>query len=153
MPTRITRLTHQVEITKICNQSARFRFWWVGGKLEFSQPASSGLDKNIGFYPSNLICAHPYQCQSQNDITKSIIYIPTSLQAFRGFKKQKKKKRRSKTSILLINTLYKISNCFTQQFKIFSSSCSFIKYFNNQANTHIVQSDISQYFPMSCLGF
>ena len=133
MPTRITRLTHQVEITKICNQSARFRFWWVGGKLEFSQPASSGLDKNIGFYPSNLICAHPYQCQSQNDITKSIIYIPTS--------------------ILLSNTLFKISNCFTQQFKIFSSSCSFIKYFNNQPNSHIVQSDISQYFPMSRLGF
>ena len=50
MPTRPTRLTRQVETTNICNQSTGFKFWWVGSRLEFSQPASGGLDRNIGVY-------------------------------------------------------------------------------------------------------
>ena len=60
MSTRPTHLTHPVETAKIYNQSARFRLWWVSGKFEFFQPASGGLDRNIGFYPPNLTRAHPY---------------------------------------------------------------------------------------------
>ena len=49
MPTYLTRITHWVETAKICNQSAGFRLWWVGG----------GLDRNIDVYPPNLTRAHP----------------------------------------------------------------------------------------------
>ena len=59
MPTYLTRITHWVETAKICNQSAGFRLWWVGGGLEFFQPASGGLDRNISIYPSNPTHAHP----------------------------------------------------------------------------------------------
>ena len=41
-------------------QSARFRLWWVCGGLKFSQPTSDKLDRNIGLYPSNPTCVHPY---------------------------------------------------------------------------------------------
>ena len=57
MPTRLTR---QFETAKICNKFAGFRLWWVGGGLEFSQPASGGLDRNVGIYLPNLIYAHTY---------------------------------------------------------------------------------------------
>ena len=60
MPTCTIRLTRWVETAKICNQSAKFRLWWVGGGLEFSQLASGGLDRNIGFYLPNPTCIHPY---------------------------------------------------------------------------------------------
>ena len=60
MPTCTIRLTCRVETTKICNQSTKFRLWWVDGGLEFSQLASGGLDKNIDFYPPNLTRIHPY---------------------------------------------------------------------------------------------
>ena len=50
MPNRPTHLICRVETTNICNQSAGFRLWWVGSRLEFSQPASGGLDRNIGVY-------------------------------------------------------------------------------------------------------
>ena len=57
-----TRLTCWVETAKICNQSTEFRLWWVGSGLEFSQPASDRLDRNIGLYSSNPTHAHPYSC-------------------------------------------------------------------------------------------
>ena len=68
MPTRPTCLTCQVEIAKICNQFVGFRLCWVCGRLEFSQLASGGLDrnissrlhKNIGLYLPNPSHAHPY---------------------------------------------------------------------------------------------
>ena len=43
----------RVETTKICNQSAGFRLWWVGSGLEFSQPASDRLDTKIDAYQPN----------------------------------------------------------------------------------------------------
>ena len=59
MPTHLTRITRWVETAKICNQFAGFRLWWVGGGLEFFQPANGGLDRNIGLYPPNPTRAHP----------------------------------------------------------------------------------------------
>ena len=53
-----TRPIRQVETTNICNQSAEFKLWWVGSRLEFSQPASGVLDINIGVYLPNPTCAH-----------------------------------------------------------------------------------------------
>jgi len=54
-----TRPTCRIETTKICNQSTGFRIWWVCGRLEFSQFASGGLDRNIGLYQPNPSRAHP----------------------------------------------------------------------------------------------
>ena len=56
-----THLSRRVETAKICNQSNEFRLRWVSDKLEFSQPTSGGLDRNISLYPCNPTHAHPYQ--------------------------------------------------------------------------------------------
>ena len=48
----------EVETAKICNQSIRFRLWWFGGRLEFSQPINDKLNRNIGIYPPNPTRAH-----------------------------------------------------------------------------------------------
>jgi len=37
-----TRITRQVETIKIFNQPAGFKDWWIGGGLEFFQPALVG---------------------------------------------------------------------------------------------------------------
>ena len=41
-------------------QSSGFRLCWVSGGLKFSQLTSDKLDRNIGLYPSNPTCVHPY---------------------------------------------------------------------------------------------
>ena len=73
MPTRTTCLTYRVETAKICNQSARFRLWWVDGKLEFFQPVSSGLDRNIGFYPHTPLLSKLEQYNQINYIETNLI--------------------------------------------------------------------------------
>ena len=71
-----TRPTCRVETAKICNQSAGFKIWWVGSGLEFFQPASGGLIRNIGLYPPNLTHAHPYylQLRLDQDLAKGITF-------------------------------------------------------------------------------
>ena len=59
IPTHKTCLTRQVETTKICNKFAKFQLCWVGAGLEFSEPASGKLNRNINFYLPNPTPTHP----------------------------------------------------------------------------------------------